>query len=240
MRQARAGVAFAGDLATAYRVCLWSRLASRLLLPLTEGRATSADELYATAQHVTWDEHLGVDGTLAVDFTGTDAVIRDTRFGALRVKDAIVDQFRARHGDRRPNVDTHAPQVRVNAHLARGRVTLSAGPQRQQPAPARLPRRQGAGAGAAQREPRGRDAAVRGVAGDGRGRRRLPGPAVRLGHAAHRGRPHGRRRGPRPAARRSRRARRGGRLRLRALAGPRRGAVGGRSWPRRASAGRPG
>ena len=125
VRQARAGVAFAGDLATAYRVCLWSRLASRLLLPLTEGHATSADELYATAQHVTWDEHLGVDGTLAVDFTGTDAAIRDTRFGALRVKDAIVDQFRARHGDRRPNVDTHTPQVRVNAHLARGRVTLS-------------------------------------------------------------------------------------------------------------------
>ena len=43
----------------------------------------------------------------------------------MRVKDAIVDQFRERHGDRRPSVDARAPDVRVNAHLARGRVTLS-------------------------------------------------------------------------------------------------------------------
>jgi 23S rRNA (guanine2445-N2)-methyltransferase / 23S rRNA (guanine2069-N7)-methyltransferase len=125
VKQARAGVAFAGDLETAYRVCLWSRLASRLLLPLIEGRANDGDELYATAQRITWDEHLPVTGTLAVDFTGTNAAIRDTRFGAVRVKDAIVDQFRTRHGDRRPTVDTRAPDLRVNAHLARGRVTLS-------------------------------------------------------------------------------------------------------------------
>ena len=72
-----------------------------------------------------WDEHLAVSGTLAVDFTGTNAAIRDTRFGAVRVKDAIVDQFRERHADRRPSVDARAPDMRVNAHLARGRVTLS-------------------------------------------------------------------------------------------------------------------
>ena len=72
-----------------------------------------------------WDTHLGVDGTLAVDFTGTSDTIRDTRYGAVRVKDAIVDQFRARHGDRRPSVDTRAPDLRVNGHLVRGRVTIS-------------------------------------------------------------------------------------------------------------------
>jgi 23S rRNA (guanine2445-N2)-methyltransferase / 23S rRNA (guanine2069-N7)-methyltransferase len=125
VRQARAGVAFGGDLQTAYRACLWSRLASRVLLPLVEGRAIDGDELYATARRVAWDEHLLVGGTLAVDFTGTSAAIRDTRYGAQRVKDAIVDQFRERHGGRRPSVDARAPDVRVHAHLARGRVTLS-------------------------------------------------------------------------------------------------------------------
>ena len=125
VRQARAGVAFGGELETAYRVCLWSRLASRILMPLLEGRANDGDELYATARRVAWDEHLAVSGTLAVDFTGTSTAIRDTRFGAVRVKDAIVDQFRERHGDRRPSVDARAPDMRVNAHLARGRVTLS-------------------------------------------------------------------------------------------------------------------
>lgn len=125
VRQARASVTFTGDLETAYRVCLWSRLASRVLLPLAEGRAGDGEELYATARRVDWDVHLAVTGTLAVDFTGTSPSIRDTRFGAVRVKDAIVDQFRERHGDRRPSVDTRAPDLRVNAHLARGRLTLS-------------------------------------------------------------------------------------------------------------------
>lgn len=124
LRQAPAGVAFTGDLETAYRLCLWSRLASRVLLQLTTGPAANADQLYATAQSVAWDEHLGADGTLAVTFTGVSDTIRDTRFGALRVKDAIVDQFRTRHAGRRPSVDTEEPELRVSAHLARGRVAL--------------------------------------------------------------------------------------------------------------------
>jgi len=125
VKQARAGVAFQGTLATAYRVCLWSRLAGRVLLPLTTGPAADGDQLYATTQRVDWDTHLGVDGTLSVDFSGTSDTIRDTRYGAVRMKDAVVDQFRARHGDRRPSVDTRAPDLRINGHLMRGRVTVS-------------------------------------------------------------------------------------------------------------------
>ncbi len=123
--QTRAGVVFHGSLELAYRVCLWSRLASRVLLKVAEGPAADADQLYATVQTVTWDDHLRVDDTLAVDFNGSNPLIRDARFGAMRVKDAIVDQFRARHGDRRPSVDTRRPDVRVNAHLAGGRLTVS-------------------------------------------------------------------------------------------------------------------
>src|SRR5665647_2671136 len=87
--------------------------------------AADGDELYATTYRVDWDAHLGVDGTLAVDFSGVSDTIRDTRYGAVRMKDAVVDQFRARHGDRRPSVDTRAPDLRINGHLVRGRVTVS-------------------------------------------------------------------------------------------------------------------
>ena len=125
VRQLRAGVSFVGSLETAYRVCLWSRLAGRVLLTLASGPAGDADALYGTVQRVAWDDHLGVDGTLAVDFTGLSETIRDTRFGAVRVKDAIVDQFRERHHGHRPSVDALAPDARVNAHLARGLVTVS-------------------------------------------------------------------------------------------------------------------
>jgi 23S rRNA (guanine2445-N2)-methyltransferase / 23S rRNA (guanine2069-N7)-methyltransferase len=125
VKQVRAGVSFGGSLETAYRACLWSRLAGRVLLPVTSGKATDGDELYKTAQGVDWSRHLDVDATLAVDFTGVNDRIRDTRFGAVRIKDAIVDQFRAVSGGQRPSVDARAPDVRVNAHLAGTRVAIS-------------------------------------------------------------------------------------------------------------------
>ena len=125
VKQVRAGVAFAGSLETAYRACLWSRVAGRVLLPVASGTATDGDELYKTAQSVDWSRHLGVDDTLAVDFTGVNDRIRDTRFGGVRIKDAIVDQFRATSGGKRPSVDARSPDVRVNAHLASTRVAIS-------------------------------------------------------------------------------------------------------------------
>ena len=125
VKQVRAGVVFSGTLETAYRACLWSRLAGRVLLPVTSGTATDGDDLYKTTQAVDWSRHLGVDDTLAVDFTGVNDRIRDTRFGAVRIKDAIVDQFRAASGGQRPSVDARAPDVRVNAHLASTRVAIS-------------------------------------------------------------------------------------------------------------------
>lgn len=123
--QSRSGASFKGPLETGYRVCLWSRLATRVLLQLAEGPAADADELYATVQSVDWSHHLGVDGTLAVNFTGSNEALRDTQFGAVRVKDAIVDQFRTSRGGARPSVSTHHPDLRVNAHLVRRRVAVS-------------------------------------------------------------------------------------------------------------------
>ena len=125
VKQVRAGVAFTGSLETAYRACLWSRVAGRVLLPVASGTAADGDDLYKTAQSVDWSRHLAVDDTLAVDFTGVNDRIRDTRFGAVRIKDAIVDQFRASSGGQRPSVDARAPDVRVNAHLASTRVAIS-------------------------------------------------------------------------------------------------------------------
>ncbi len=125
LRQKPAGVAFVGSLETAYRACLWSRLASRILLQVATGRARDAEQLYATVRSVPWSEHMRVAATLAVSFTGTSDSIRDSRFGAVRVKDAIVDQFRETHYGSRPSVDTRAPDLRVNAHLSRDRVSLA-------------------------------------------------------------------------------------------------------------------
>ncbi|MCR4331982.1 MAG: bifunctional 23S rRNA (guanine(2069)-N(7))-methyltransferase RlmK/23S rRNA (guanine(2445)-N(2))-methyltransferase RlmL [Sulfuricaulis sp.] len=124
IKETRAGVAFTGTLATAYRACLWSRLASRVLLSLTRFPAATAEALYAGVQQIRWGEHLDANGTLAVDFTGTGSGITHSRFGALKVKDAIVDQLRDEFGAR-PSVDTGRPDVRVNVYLYRDEAILS-------------------------------------------------------------------------------------------------------------------
>ena len=124
LREGVAGVSFEGSLATAYRACLHSRLANRILLVVSEFAAANAEDLYQGIAHIPWSDHLASGSTLSIDFSGRAPDIRNTQFGAQRCKDAIVDQFRAR-GLSRPSVDTKTPQVRINVRLYRGKVTVS-------------------------------------------------------------------------------------------------------------------
>jgi len=124
VREGVAGVSFEGSLATAYRACLHSRLANRILLVVSEFAAANAEDLYQGIAHIPWSDHLASGSTLSIDFSGRTSDIRNTQFGAQRCKDAIVDQFRAR-GLSRPSVDTKTPQVRINVRLYRSKVTVS-------------------------------------------------------------------------------------------------------------------
>ena len=110
------GVTVQGSLETAYRVCLWSRVASRVLWPLTKVSAPDTDTLYSALKTFPWEEHFTVDKTFAVHCTALHAPISNTHFAALRVKDAVVDRFRDFVG-RRPNVDPEAPDLRIAVHL---------------------------------------------------------------------------------------------------------------------------
>ena len=124
VQSAGAGVRFSGPLADGYRACLWSRLANRVLLPIYRGPAADPDALYQLVQQIDWSEHLDVDGTLAVDFFTANSLITHSQYGALKVKDAVVDQFRERTG-RRPNVDRESPDVRINVYLFRNQARVS-------------------------------------------------------------------------------------------------------------------
>lgn len=122
--ETRAGAAFDGDMELAYRVCLWSRTANRVLLPLATFRAPTPEALYDGVGTIRWDEHLSAGGTLAVDFASALSRIAHSHYGALKVKDAIVDQFRTLHGQR-PSVDVQRPDVRVNVYVHRNEATVS-------------------------------------------------------------------------------------------------------------------
>lgn len=119
-----AGVTFSGDLELAYKVCLWSRLANRVLLPLAKFPAATPEELYAGVQSIDWHAHLNASGTLAVHFVTTNSAITHTLFGAQKIKDAVVDQFRDRFNER-PNVDRDRPDVQIYAYLNRDIAEIS-------------------------------------------------------------------------------------------------------------------
>lgn len=119
-----AGVYASGSMELGYRLCLWSRLANRVLLILQRFPAGDAQALYDGVARVDWADHLASNGTLAVDYSGSLPGIDNTHFGALRVKDAIVDRLRTPSGER-PSVDKSNPQLRVNVHCRNGEVQLA-------------------------------------------------------------------------------------------------------------------
>lgn len=124
LRQTVAGVYCEGELEDAYRICLWSRLANRVLMPLFDGEAETADDLYRCVQEIDWLEHMRSQGTILIDFSGQTRGINNTHFGALKVKDAIVDQIRDKTGSR-PSIDKVAPDLRVNVRMHRGKITVA-------------------------------------------------------------------------------------------------------------------
>lgn len=124
VKQTATGAEFSGEIEQAYRACLWSRLANRILLPLIEENVETAEQLYDAVQSVNWLEHMHEDASILVAFTGKTDSINHTHFGALKVKDAIVDQVRDKTG-MRPSVDRDNPDLRIHAHIYRGKLSLS-------------------------------------------------------------------------------------------------------------------
>ncbi|HGJ5859166.1 MAG TPA: bifunctional 23S rRNA (guanine(2069)-N(7))-methyltransferase RlmK/23S rRNA (guanine(2445)-N(2))-methyltransferase RlmL [Arsenophonus nasoniae] len=118
------GVHFQIDELGMYLSLLWSRLASRILLPLTRCPILSDLDLYLAAQTIDWLDLFTVNDTFAVYFNGTNQVIRNSQYGALRVKDAIVDSFQ-RKMNKRPNIAKQQPDIRIHVHLYKDNATIS-------------------------------------------------------------------------------------------------------------------
>jgi 23S rRNA (guanine2445-N2)-methyltransferase / 23S rRNA (guanine2069-N7)-methyltransferase len=119
-----AGVSFSGDLALAYKACLWSRLANRILLTLAAFPASTPEALYKGIQTIDWSKHMNADNTLAVHFICSQSTMTHSLFGAQKVKDAIVDQFREKSGTR-PDVSRERPDVSIYVYLHRDKATVS-------------------------------------------------------------------------------------------------------------------
>lgn len=124
VKETVAGVSFSGDMNLAMRVCLYSRFASRILLVLNTFRCEDDSDLYMGAHGIGYENYFSCDKTIAVTFNGTNNSIRNTQYGALRVKDAVCDRFVDSKLER-PNVDKHNPEVHIVATLKKGEVSVS-------------------------------------------------------------------------------------------------------------------
>ena len=124
LKETVAGVSVEGPLALGYRICLWSRLANHVFLPLLTFEAKNPEELYGNVQTIHWKDHLSVEGTLWIDVTGSHARFNHPHFVAQKIKDAIVDQLRTPDG-KRPSIQENRPDLVLNMHMDKGLCTLS-------------------------------------------------------------------------------------------------------------------
>jgi putative N6-adenine-specific DNA methylase len=120
----RGGVHFSGDPSLLYQANLWLRTAIRVLWPVLEAHVESPEELYDAVRTIDWQRFLTPEHTLAVDSNVRDSRITHSKYAALKVKDAICDQFVERCG-RRPSVNVEEPMVGLNLHIYRDQAVLS-------------------------------------------------------------------------------------------------------------------
>ena len=118
-----AGVSAEVDQQNLYQVLLWSRIANRVILQITKGKINEADDVYDLAMKIMWDSYFSETNSISVDFIGTNNIINNSTFGALRIKDAVVDQFRQDTGVR-PSVDRNQADIRISARLHKDYLSI--------------------------------------------------------------------------------------------------------------------
>lgn len=124
VRPLSGGVAVYCHQKQALKICLWSRLAARVLLVLDRVDATSAETLYAQSKALPWGAIIASESTLALRAHGTNDQLRNTKFTALKVKDAICDALRETAGWR-PDIDTTEPDVSIEVRIKDTKATIS-------------------------------------------------------------------------------------------------------------------
>lgn len=117
------GVSLTLSLAEVYRLCLWTRVASRVRLMLVQSTIKQSSDLYRLCKDFDWRKVFSPNSTFAISFHGRSASIRNSMYGAQCIKDAIVDYFKE-HGPR-PNVHRDNPNISLHAHLKKDVFSLS-------------------------------------------------------------------------------------------------------------------
>ncbi len=117
-------VSFEGDTGFMYKANLCCRTAIKILKPISAFNVFTEDDLYKKVYELPWENYMDAKGSLAVDATVFSKQFTHSKYIALKTKDAIVDRFRDREGER-PDVDLDHPTLRINIHIDRNICTVS-------------------------------------------------------------------------------------------------------------------
>ena len=117
-------VLFEGDKELLYRVNYCVRTALSILMPISDFRIRSKDDLYKGGAKIEWDRYMDPDDTFSVVPVINSPHFGHTGYAGLILKDAIADFFRNKTG-RRPSVDTDNPRILINLHISNDQVTIS-------------------------------------------------------------------------------------------------------------------
>jgi len=117
-------VSFTGDKALMYKANLHCRTALRILKPIYNFKAETADEVYEALKQLDWEEYLSLDNTFSIDAVVYSHIFNHSKFVAYRVKDAIADWFMEKY-NKRPSVSVTNPDIVFNIHVAHNKCTLS-------------------------------------------------------------------------------------------------------------------
>ena len=118
------GLHFNADPQALYRINYHSRLINRVLAPLVSFNCHSDRYLYKKASEIRWEDFLGPSNTFAVFASVSHSIINHSKYAALRLKDAVVDYFRERTGER-PSVDRRNPDLWLNLHIENNTAVIS-------------------------------------------------------------------------------------------------------------------
>ena len=120
----KGNVTFSGTQAEGLKVCLWSRVASKVLLRLFDFDIKEEKDIYRNARRYDWASLFDVRRTFAVDTVLSTGSFKNASYLSLVLKDAIVDTFREKTGSR-PDIETSQPDIRINLYIERNHATVS-------------------------------------------------------------------------------------------------------------------
>ncbi len=118
------GVEIIGGIESIYRLCLHSRLANRVFCEIRSFKVENEDQLYAAVYDLDWSEHLSEKHSFSVSATLSRSSLDHSHYASLKVKDAIVDQFRDRV-EIRPSVEKQQPDIHIHLNIHKNMASLS-------------------------------------------------------------------------------------------------------------------